>query len=450
MPFTRIIVALFSQNVTYMSVFDAILIIFLLILLSAVISSAEISLAGARKIKLQALINEGNKRAEKVLALQEQPGRFITMVQIGLNMIAILAGVVGESALNPYFMQLFAPYVSVEWNEMLASWTAFAAVTAAFILFADLMPKRIAMTRPEKVAMRTVGVMQFCIVVFKPLVWLFDWLANMLFRLFGISTVRQDNMTSEDIVAVMDAGAQAGVLNEQEHYLIENIFDMQERRVTSTMTTRENIIFLDKTDTREQVVATLAENAHSKLLICDNGVDKILGYVESHSLLTRYLQQEQNVSLTDPKILRKPLFIPDTLSLYEVLELFKSAGEDFAVIVNEYALVVGIITLNDVMSIVMGELVSNEEEQIVRRDEDSWLIDGATPLEDVMRALDIDAFPHAENYETIGGFMMYMLRKIPKKTDYVLFNKYKFEIIDTENFKIDQVMVHYRKDQAVS
>ena len=138
--------------------------------------------------------------------------------------------------------------------------------------------------------------------------------------------------------------------------------------------------------------------------------------------------------------------MPDTLSLYEVLELFKSTGEDFAVIVNEYALVVGIVTLNDVMSIVMGELVSSEEEQIIRRDEDSWLVDGATPLEDVKRALDIEVFPHDENYETIAGFMMYMLRKIPKKTDFVLYGRYKFEIIDTENFKIDQLMVSFRRD----
>ena len=167
--------------------------------------------------------------------------------------------------------------------------------------------------------------------------------------------------------------------------------------------------------------------------MCDKGLHHFLGYVESHSLLTLFLKEEQ-VQVTDHRLLRKPLFVPDTLSLYEVLELFKSTGEDFAIIVNEYALVV------------MGELVSNEEEQIIRRDEDSWLIDGATPLEDVKRALDIEAFPHDENYETIAGFMMYMLRKIPKKTDFVLFDRYKFEIIDTENFKIDQLMVSFRKD----
>ncbi|MCK3658630.1 hypothetical protein A4G18_07885 [Pasteurellaceae bacterium Pebbles2] len=428
-----------------MGLFESILVIIALIVISAIISSAEISLAGARKIKLQALANDGNIKAKQVLQLQEKPGRFITVVQVGLNMVAILGGMFGESAIAPYLAKFFSQYVSAEWVNTVASWTAFTLVTSSFILLADLIPKRLAMSYPEKIAMKTVGIMRFSIFILKPLVLIFDSLANAIFRFLRVSMVREDNMTSEDIVALVEAGAESGVLKAQEQYLIENIFDMQERTVTSTMTTRENIISLDRSFDRQQVLATLSKNAHSKLLICDGGLEKILGYVESHHLLTLYLTEE-NVSLADPKLLRKALFVPDTLSLYEMLELFKSTGEDFAVIVNEYALVVGIVTLNDVMSIVMGELVSNEEEQIVRRDEDSWLIDGITPLEDVMRALDIDHFPAAENYETIGGFMMYMLRKIPKKTDFVLYDKYKFEIIDTENFKIDQLMVSLRKE----
>lgn len=429
-----------------MGLAEAIFILIVLIVISAVISSAEISLAGARKIKLQQLANEGETRALDVLKLQEQPGRFITVVQIGLNMVAISGGIVGESAIRPYLQDWLAQYSTSAWLETLASWLSFILVTAAFILLADLMPKRVAMTKPEQIAIRTVRIMLLCIFIFKPIVWIFDWIANLLFRLLKIPTVRQESMSSEDIVAMLDAGAQAGVFKAQEQYLIENIFDMQARTVTSTMTAREYIVFLDRTDNRQQVVATLSQNAHSKLLICDNSLDKILGYVESHSLLTLYLQNNDAVALTDPRVLRKPLYIPDTLSLYEVLELFKSSGEDFAVIVNEYALVVGIITLKDVMSIVMGELVSNEEEQIIRRDENSWLIDGATPLEDVQRALEIEKFPDDEHYETISGFMMYMLRKIPKKTDFVMYDKYKFEIIDTENFKIDQLMVSLRKE----
>lgn len=425
---------------------EPVFIILILIAISAVVSSAEISLAGARKLKLQALVNEGNQKAEQVLRLQERPGRFITVVQIGLNMVAVLAGMLGESALTPYVEEGLRAYVSEAVLAAVASWTSFALVTFSFILVADLIPKRIAMSYPEATALKTVKIMQVCIFLLSPLVWIFDSIANGIFRLLRISTVREDSMTPEDIVAVVEAGAESGVLKAQEHYLIENIFDMQERTVTSTMTTRENIVFLDRTFDREKVLDTLGSDSHSKLPICDGSLDKILGYVESHELLTMYLKGETKVSLTDARLLRKPLFIPDTLSLYEVLELFKSAGEDFAVIVNEYALVVGICTLNDVMSIVMGELVSSEEEQIVRRDESSWLIDGATPLEDVMRALDIEAFPDWENYETIAGFMMYMLRKIPKKTDFVLYDKYKFEIIDTDNFKIDQLMVSLRND----
>ncbi|TYA89107.1 HlyC/CorC family transporter [Aggregatibacter actinomycetemcomitans] len=428
-----------------MSLFTAILVLILLIIISAVVSSAEISLAGARRIKLQNMVNEGNTKAAMVLKLQEQPGRFITVVQIGLNMVAVLGGVIGEATIRVHLQHVIHQYTDASWVESAASWIAFFIVTASFILLADLMPKRLAMTNPEVVALRTVRIMQICIFLLKPIVWVFDSVANFIFRIFKVSTVREESMTSEDIVAVVDAGAEAGVLKAQEHYLIENIFDMQQRTVTSTMTTRENIIFLDRTFTRQQVLDTLTKNSHSKLLICDQGLDHILGYVESHSLLTLFLKEEQ-VQLTDNRLLRKPLFVPDTLSLYEVLELFKSTGEDFAVIVNEYALVVGIVTLNDVMSIVMGELVSSEEEQIIRRDEDSWLVDGATPLEDVKRALDIEVFPHDENYETIAGFMMYMLRKIPKKTDFVLYGRYKFEIIDTENFKIDQLMVSFRRD----
>ena len=432
-----------------MSLSEAIFILIVLIVISAIMSSAEISLAGARRIKLQTLANEGNINAAKVLQLQEHPGRFITVVQIGLNMVAILGGVIGEATISLHLQSFLHEYTRAEWVEPASSWLAFFIVTTTFILLADLIPKRLALINPEGVALRTVGIMQTFIFILKPIVWFFDGTSNVLFRLMRVSTQREDNMTPEDIVAIVEAGAEAGVLKTQEHYLIENIFEMQERTVSSTMTTRENIVFLDRTFTRQEVLNTLSADSHSKLVICDNGLDKILGYVESHTLLTLYLQQEV-VDLTDSRLLRKALFIPDTLSLYEVLELFKSTGEDFAIIVNEYALVVGLITLNDVMSIVMGELVSNEEEQIVSRDENSWLIDGATPLEDVMRALDIESFPDEENYETISGFMMYMLRKIPKKTDFVVYDKYKFEVIDTENFKIDQILVSIVKESGVS
>ncbi|MCS4532872.1 hemolysin family protein [Neisseria montereyensis] len=433
-----------------MSILEAGFVLFLLILMSGFVSAAELALASSRKIKLQVMGKEGDVRALEVLAMQEQPGSFITIVQIGLNAVAVLGGIIGEAAISPFFSQLFNRYgISSEW-ESAASLLSFLLVTAVFILFADLMPKRFAMINPERVAVRVVRPVMLLIFILKPLVFFFDGMANLLFRSLRISTVRTDQLTSEDIYAVVDAGAQAGVLKQQEHYLIENIFDMQTRTVTSTMNTREHIVYVDKDDDIDTVLAKMDEMPHAKILVCDGELEKVLGYIESHTFLTLYLK-EKNIRPTDRRVLRKALFIPDTLSLYEVLETFKNAGEDFAVIINEYALVVGVVTLKDVMNIVMGELVATEEEpQIIRRDETSWLIDGATPLEDVMRALDIPMFPDAENYETLSGFMMYSLRKIPKKTDFVIFDKYKFEIIDTENFKIDQLLVSVYQDASES
>lgn len=417
-----------------MSLLTAGVFIFLLIALSAVVSSSELALASARKIKLQVMAKEGDVRALDVLAMQEQPGSFITVVQVALNAVAILAGAIGESAISPYLERLFH-------HEAAASIVSFILVTSVFVLFADLMPKRLAMSNAEPIAVKMVRPMIFLIFIFKPIIWVFDGAANLLFKTLGISTVRQDEMTSEDIYAVMDAGAEAGVLKQQEHHLIENIFEMQERTVTSVMNPREHIVYFDTKASTEQIVQVMIEQPHNKFLVClDDDLEHIVGYVESRAFLASVLEQQQ-VNLTDKALLKPALFIPDTLSLFEVLETFKSTGADFAAIVNEYALVVGVITLKDVMSIVMGELVTLEEQAIVQRTDNSWLIEGMTPIEDVIRALGIVNLPHSQNYETISGFMMYMLRKIPKKTDSIEYANYRFEILATDHLKINQLLV---------
>ena len=417
-----------------MSLLTASLFIFVLIALSAIVSSSELALASSRKIKLQVMAKEGDVRALDVLNMQEQPGSFITVVQVALNAVAILAGVIGESAVSPYLEHLFD-------NETVGSVLSFILVTSVFVLFADLMPKRLAMSNAEPIAVKMVRPMIFLIFIFKPIIWVFDGAANAFFKMLGISTVRQDDMTSEDIYAMMDAGAEAGVLKKHEHHLIENIFEMQERTVTSVMNPREHIVYFDTQTPTEQVVSVMIKQPHNKFLIChDDDLEHIIGYVESRSFLASVLEQ-QEVGLTDKSLLKPALFIPDTLSLFEVLETFKSTGADFAVIVNEYALVVGVITLKDVMSIVMGELVTLEEQPIVQRTDNSWLIDGMTPIEDVIRALGMVNLPQSENYETISGFMMFMLRKIPKKTDSIKYAGYHFEILATDHLKINQLLV---------
>ena len=420
---------------------NSILVILCLIVVSAFFSLSEISLAASRKIKLKLLADDGNVNAQRILKMQENPGTFFTVVQIGLNAVAILGGIVGDAAFSPAFYSILVTVVSPELADRLSFIISFSLVTGMFILFADLTPKRIGMIAPEVVALRIINPMRSCLFLFRPLVWFFNGMANIIFRIFKLPMVRKDDITSDDVYAIFEAGALAGVLRKQEHELIENVFELESRTVPSSMTSRENVVWFDLHEDEQSLKRKVAENPHSKFLVCNEDIDHIVGYVDSKDLLIRVLAN-QSLVLSSGVQIRNTLIVPDTLTLSEALESFKTAGEDFAVIMNEYALVVGIITLNDVMTTLMGDLVGQGlEEQIVARDENSWLIDGGTPIDDVMRVLDIDEFPQSGNYETIGGFMMFMLRKIPKRTDSVKYSGYKFEVVDIDNYRIEQLLV---------
>lgn len=420
---------------------NSLFIILILIIISAFFALSEISLAAARKIKLKIMADEGDIRAKHILKMQESPGMFFTVVQIGLNGVTILAGIVGESGFTPLFQETFSKFMSPELAAQLGFICSFTVVTSLFILLADLTPKRIGMIAPETIALWIIHPMRFCLVVFRPLVWVFNGLADGIFKLFKIPMARKDDITSDDIYAVVEAGALAGVLRKQEHELIENVFELESRTVPSSMTSRENIVWFDLNENETSLKNKIADHPHSKFLVCNRDIDHIVGYVDSKELLLRVLGN-QSMALSSGVQIRSALIVPDTLSLSEALESFKNAGEDFAVIMNEYALVVGIITLNDVMTTLMGDLVGQGlEEQIVTRDANSWLVEGGTPIDDVMRVLHIEEFPQSGNYETIGGFMMFMLRKIPKRTDFVILANYKFEVVDIDNYRIDQLLV---------
>ncbi|MDC9613678.1 hemolysin family protein [Xenorhabdus khoisanae] len=428
---------------------NSLLVIVLLCAISAFFSLSEISLAASRRIKLKLMADEGNLNAAHVLKLQETPGMFFTVVQIGLNAVAILAGIVGESAFSPALKTLFIKFMRPEWADQLGFLCSFTIVTSIFILLADLTPKRIGMTQPEAIAVKIVNPMRFCLTILSPLVWLFNGLADCIFKIFKIPMERNEDITSDDIYAVFEAGAVAGVLRKQEHELIENVFELESRTVPSAMTSRESVVYFDKSEDENSIKEKISTHPHSKFLVCDGDIDHVIGYVDSKDLLNRVLSG-QSLNLKEGVQIRSALMIPDTLSLSDTLESFKAAGEDFAIILNEYALVMGVITLNDVMTTLMGDLIGQgQEEQIVVRDENSWLIEGGTPIEDVMRVLDIDNFPDSSNYETIAGFMMFRLRKIPKRTDFVKLGGYKFEVVDIDNYKIDQLLVTKVVDSLV-
>ncbi len=423
-----------------MSLFNHFLIIGVLIAACAFLAMSEISIAAARKIKLR-ILAESHPNAEKVLAVQDQPGHFFAAVQIGLNAIAILGGILGEAAFTPYIEGTIGLVYHGAALHTISFLLSFLFVTTLFIIFADLMPKRIAMIAPESVAMRVVNPLLVFIRFCKPLIWCINGIADSLFRLFNVPMARNDEITYDDITAFVDAGAEAGAIHKQELHLIENVFELESRTVPSSMTSRESVVYFTLKETADTMKQKIGAHPHTKFLVCDETIDHVVGYVDTKDILLRIIQNQPLTPINEATM-RSALMIPDSLTLSELLERFKATREDFAVVINEYALVVGVITLNDVMSTVMGDLVSQiQEEQVVQRDDHSWLVDGVTPIEDVKRILGLEALPDEENYETIAGFIMYMLRKIPKRTDSVDYAGFKFEVVDIDNYKIDQLLV---------
>jgi len=424
-----------------MSLFENTLVILLLIAGSAFFAISEISLAAARKLKLEQMADEGELRAQRVLSLQKQPGHFFTAVQIGLNAVAILAGVLGEGAYAPHFTRLLAAFVAPETAATLGSLLSFLLVTFAFVLIADLIPKRIALVAPEAIALRIAGPMVFCLRLLTPLIWALNGIANRVMSHLGLPASRPEDITPEDIVAMANAGAEAGVVARQERQMIENVFELEIRTAPSTMTARESIIWLEQDDSEAQIRATISAQPHAKFPVCTGGIDQVIGYVDSKDILGRLLDNKP-LALRGEGLLRNVLILPETLTLAEIIEQFKAQREDFALIINEYALIVGLITLNDVTSTLMGaSMVAPADEQIIQRDADSWLVDGMTPVGDLENALGIDPFPDDDQFETIAGFMMYSLRKLPRPTDSVTHAGFKFEVIDVDNHKIDQLLV---------
>lgn len=421
-----------------MSIFVALL---ALVLTSAFFSMSEISLAASRRLRLEMLAKQGDITAQRVLTLQDQPGHYFTVVQIGLNAVAILGGAVGESSVTPWLEPFVALVLPPEYVRSVASSLAFLGVTLLFVVFADLVPKRLALLAPERIALVAAPPMTLLVRLLHPLVWVIDALASWVLRLAGAPERRREEVTVDEIVALADAATRAGTLLAEEQKLVTRVFELDERTVRTAMVPRDEIVYLLVGEPEENIRQKLRNHPHGKFPVCDGSLDRPVGYVDTRDLFLSIIDGEK-VSLTAEMVVRDLLVFPDTLTLLEALQRFRSAGQDFALIVNEYAIVVGLLTLRDVMDTVVAvDPVVGREEMIVRRDADSWLLDGLTPIAEVAEVLGIDGFEGSEHFETIAGFMMYHLRKVPKRTDALEYKGYRFEVVDIDNYRIDQLLV---------
>ncbi|MDE7547585.1 hemolysin family protein [Acetobacter fabarum] len=421
----------------------------LLIAISILIALSEISFAAAREVRLRSRAEAGDPRAQAFLALRRNSGQVITVIQICLNGVGIMGGIVSSEMLSPPLADFFTQWnLSDWWAQNLASTFSFIFVTGMFVLFADLLPKRVAMNNPDKVALAVGWFPRLALRILYPVVWIFSKISDVVLKALKIPAASAvEPVTPEDLHAILAAGTASGALLQQEHQMIENVLGLQDRSVTSAMTPRDEIIFLDIQDTPEHNHEKVRMEPYSRYPLCNGGLDKVIGSIRAEDVLASVVDPSTAPSgrpHSNPiaRMRRDVPSVPETLNLWDTLAQFDTSGVGFALVVNEYGLVVGLITFKDIMGVLMDGLASPFEEQaIVQRDANSWLVDGAAPIGEVMRELDITNLPDHEQFDTISGFIMHRLRRMARKTDRVDASGFRFEVVDVEGFRINQLLV---------
>lgn len=432
-----------------MSLTDTILVLILLIACNAFLALAELSIASAKRIKLMQLRDAGEARASVVLHLKDNPNSFLGIVQIGLNVVAILAGVFGEAAFNARISSALASWGMADtWlRDSLSFTVAVGAITGIFLLFGDLLPKRIAIHSPERIACALAPVLRALQKPFTPVLWLFGKLVDAILAFFNIRSHGEAAVTTDDVYAMVAAGAEAGAVDRDAHHLIQNVLSLNEKAITSAMTPRQNIVSIDVDDDEETIKTVLAEEPKARFVVTGGDIDHPIGYIDAADLLAKAINN-QSLRLHRDTLkawgMKPILMLPDSITVLDGLDQFRNAGEDIALIANEYGVTVGLLTMNDVMAAIMGRIVEEvaREKSIVKMTdrENAWLIDGMADIGDVKELFDWHSLPMEENYQTVSGFLMSLLKKWPRKADSVIWQHVKFVVVDTEGSRIDQVM----------
>lgn len=419
-----------------------IFIILFLILLNGVFSMSEIALVSSRKSKLEVASKGGDKRAQAALNLSNSPNRFLSTVQIGITLIGVLTGIYSGDQFKAYFIPTLE---QIELIKPYASSVAVAIITLIVTYFSlvlgELVPKRIGMANPEKIAMYMAKPMNVLSTFTSPFIWVLTVSSNLIFKILGIEE-SDSSVTEEEIRSMVQEGATGGTIEEIEHEIVQNVFHLGDRRVTSLMTNRNDVEFLDIEDTIEENKNKLVETRHSIYPVCKDGLNNVVGLLYTKDLLGRELDSAlENLD----RIVRKPLILPENNQTYQVLEKFQEDRIHFGIIVDEYGNVQGVVTMNDIMDALVGDISQDNEFEfdITEREDGSFLIDASLPFDDFLHEFDINISNRKEytGFDTMGGFSLEILKEIPDTGDSFVWENYTFEIVDMDKNRIDKILV---------
>lgn len=421
-----------------------ILIIVGLAILNGVLAMSEIAVVSARRARLRQTAESGNARAAAALKLALEPSQFLATVQIGITLVGIVAGAFGQATLAGALARqlaqvpLLAPYAAAIGTVIVVG-----ATTYLSIVVGELVPKRLALVNPERVASIIAGPMNVLSTIARPAVWLLSASTNGLLRLLGIEASTEPDVTPEEIATMIEQGTEMGVFEEAEHEILESVLRLDERRVDAYMTPRPQVTWIDLDHPEESVRQILLSAQHSRFPVIEGDPDNVLGILYTKDLLVRELQGEPFDLRTN---LRPVLFVPESMSPLRVLEIFKAQGRHIALVTDEYGSIEGMITDMDILEAIAGEIPGEgepAEPRAMRREDGTWLVDGMLRIDRLWEALGIEKEMDAvyRGYQTVSGFVMAELAGIPTEGESFQFHGLCVEVLDMDGRRIDKVLV---------
>jgi putative hemolysin len=415
------------------------LVLLLLIFINGLLSMSEIALVSARKSRLQFMARKGNRKAKRALELSNRPDRFLSAIQIGITLVGIFLGVYSGENIADDLQAVFLKINFLrDYSHALAIAVIVLLVTFLSLVLGELVPKQIGLAMPERVANLVARPIYIFSLVTRPFIWLLNISTNFVIKVLGIKPSDDGRITEEEIKSIIEEGTKSGEVQDVEKDIVDRVFILGDTSVRSLMTYKSDIAWIDISASREQIRQKVSDNLHTIYPVADRSLENIAGTVSLKDLFTHL--EDPGFSLK--KCLREPRYLPENTSAYDAIRQFRASNVFHALVIDEYGSIEGIITVNDILESLVGEVSPAEEEyQIVHRDDGTWLIDGQYPFHEFLNYYDMQELYEDNRYNTISGLILDKLGFIPKAGDKVSWMGFEIEIMDMDRARIDKVLV---------
>lgn len=419
-----------------------IVVLAVLIVLNGLLAMAEVSIVAARQARLERMAEAGDAAARVAATVAANPTRSLSTIQVGITSIGILNGIVGEAA----FARPLADWITdfglpAGPTYVIVTALVVTIVTYLSIVFGELVPKRIGQNHPETLLRLMAGPVQALAAASGPFVRLLSASTDLVLRALGAHRATAPSVTEEEIQLVLAEGSRAGVIEDEERRMVQNVFRLDERPIRSLMLPRSDMVAIDADQPFEQWLERLESSDHARYPVCRGGPEHVIGVVTARRLL---LRARKDAALDLEQLLEPPIFVPETIGGIELLEQFRNTGAQMVFVVDEYGSVQGLVTVHDLMEAIAGEFRATgpDESWAVARPDGSWLLDGALPIEDLKERLALRALPEEDRarVQTLGGLMLFLIGRIPAAGEAAAWEDWRLEVVDMDGKRVDKVL----------